>query len=70
MWANATEYIVSLTRVGASYDCAVSDPAATLKLEARGTSSSTTTPPTPATAVIRANSLTARINWVMVVRSP
>jgi hypothetical protein len=67
MWANTTEYIISLTRVGPSYSCEVSDPTPTLRLKAAGTSSSTTTTPT---AVIRANSLTARIKWVMVVRSP
>jgi len=67
MWVNGTEYVVSLTRVGASYRCSVSDPAPTLRLDAPGTSSSTAGTPT---AVIRANSVTARINWVMVVRSP
>ena len=66
-WTNATEYVMSLTRVGATYSCVVSDPAATLRLEAPGTSTSTTA--TPA-AVLRANSVTARVNWVMVVRSP
>lgn len=66
-WENGKEYVISLTRVGTSYACFVTDPAPTLRLDAAGTSSSTTATPT---AVILANSLSARINWVMVVRSP
>jgi hypothetical protein len=64
-WKNDTEYVMSLNRVGSSYNCSVTDASGTFR--APGTSTSTTAAPT---AVIRASSLTARVNWVMVVRSP
>jgi hypothetical protein len=66
-WEIDKEYVVSLNRAGAVYSCNVTDPGGTVTVTARGTSSSSTAAPT---AVIRAGALTARINWVMVVRSP
>jgi hypothetical protein len=66
-WATDTEYVMSLNREGAVYKCSVTDAGGAVTIDAKGTSSSTTAQPT---AVIRAGALTARINWIMVVRSP
>jgi hypothetical protein len=66
-WDADKEYVMSLNRTAAVYTCNVTDPGGTVTVTARGTSSSTTAQPT---AVIRAGALTARVNWVMVVRSP
>jgi hypothetical protein len=68
-WIDNTEYVVSLKRLGTTYTCRVTDPASTIPLDARGTSSSGASVSQP-TAVVRARSVAARVNWVMVVRSP
>lgn len=66
-WDLDKEYEMFLTRAGTGYNCNVTDPGGAVTVTARGMSSSTTAAPT---AVIRAGSLTARVNWVMVVHSP
>lgn len=66
-WANDTAYTVSLTHQDQSYTCDVVDPAGSRSV-ATGTSSSSGGP--LPTAVVRAYAVTARVNWVMVIRSP
>jgi hypothetical protein len=66
-WANNTAYAVSLTHRGQNYTCSVVDPAGTRSVASGTSSASGGSPPT---AVVRAYAVTARVNWVMVVRSP
>lgn len=66
-WSNNTAYTLALTHVGQSYRCTATEPAGTSHT-VTGTSRSTVS--SPPSAVVRAYSLTARVNWVMVVRSP
>jgi len=66
-WTNNTAYAVSLTHRGQSYTCDVVDPAGTRSVATGTSSSSGGSQPT---AVVRAYAVTARVNWVMVVRSP
>jgi hypothetical protein len=64
-WTNNTAYKLVLTRKGTSFSCSAAGSAAPLL-----TGTSTTRGGTDPAAVIRAYGLTARIDWVMVVRSP
>lgn len=66
-WSTGTAYTVALTRLGQSYRCTATEPAGTPHTVSG--SSKSTAGPQPST-VVRAYGLTARINWVMVVRSP
>jgi hypothetical protein len=70
-WMENSEYILSLKRVGSTYTCNATDPAPTnlVMFPPTGTPTSTSLPATP-TAMIRVRSATARVNWIMVVRSP
>ena len=64
-WANNTAYKLVMTRKGTSFSCSAAGSAAPLL-----TGTSTTRGGTDPAAVIRAYGLTARVDWVMVVRSP
>lgn len=64
-WTNNTAYKLVLTRKGTSFTCSAAGAAAS---PLTGTSS--TTGGTDPAATIRAYGLTARVDWVMVVRSP
>jgi hypothetical protein len=66
-WIDNTVYTVALTRRGASYTCSATDPAGA-RVVASGASGSTAG--NQPTAVVRAVSVTGRVAWVMVVRSP
>jgi len=65
-WTNNTAYTVSMVRRDTSYVCNILDPSGT-RSGVSGTSSSSTAQPT---VIVRAYAVTARVNWVMVVRSP
>ena len=65
-WADNTAYTVSMVRRDTSYVCNILDPSGT-RSGVSGTSTSSTAQPT---VIVRAYAVTARVNWVLVVRSP
>jgi hypothetical protein len=65
-WADGTPYTIALTHSGQSYTCTI-DPAGAKHVATGSSGSSAGTQPT---AIVRAYAVTARVNWVMVVRSP
>jgi hypothetical protein len=69
MWKEGITYVVSLKRIGTSYTCRVTSPDGAVPLEANGSSSLGASVASP-TVVLRARSLAAHVNWVMVIRSP
>jgi len=68
-WDVKQTYVVSLRRVGTLYTCRVLFNNGTVTLDAPGTSGNGAGVTSP-TVVLRARSLAAHVNWVMVVRSP
>jgi hypothetical protein len=68
-WSNDVAYTLALTRKGTSFTCVVADPAKPPVTTTVTGTSSDLGGPQPA-VVIRAYGLTARVGWVMIVRSP
>jgi hypothetical protein len=68
-WVNAAPYTLALKRLGASYTCVATD-AASPPTTTTLTGTSNTLAGQPGAAVVRAYGLTARVNWILVVRSP
>lgn len=69
LWKPESPYVLSLKRVDKTYDCRALDVTASTTAETSRTSDSGSTVAEP-TAVIRAHSVSAVVQWVMVVRSP
>ncbi len=67
IWGTAIEYRFTMVRRATSYTCNVFEPSTT-KHTAMGTSNAA--PGSSPTMAIRAYAMTARVAWVMVVRSP
>jgi hypothetical protein len=70
-WADAAPYTLALKRLGASYTCVATDgasPPSSTTTTLTGTSN--TLAGQPGAVVVRAYGLTARVNWILVVRSP
>jgi hypothetical protein len=65
-WSNDIAYTVTLTRKDSSYTCTAVDPGG-VRSTVSGTSNSS---PNQPTVIVRAFAVTARVNWVLVVRSP
>jgi hypothetical protein len=68
-WINNAPYTVALTRVGKAFTCAATTPTkppATTTLTATSSTSGGATP----SLAIRGYGMTARVEWVLIVRSP
>lgn len=68
-WDVGKTYVMSLKREGNIYTCRVVSSDGAVTLEARGSSNSGSSVASP-NVVLRARSLAAHVNWVMVIRSP